>query len=139
MNAVFSTKEFEDHGRRIVDLIKEKFPEESTRRFLTIQGLKNGLKAQHAAGVVVVVVGTEDELLKLALRPALIWFDDNSVHDLMSIINRIKRQQQMNMENREDLELSWSEDYPSLTRFLWNSMKTFGPRIQSLAEIVYYA
>jgi hypothetical protein len=167
MNAVFSTKEFEDHGRRIVDLIKEKFPEESTRRFLTIQGLKNGLKAQHAAGVVVVVVGTEDELLKLALRPeipsslaivvilpsrdesllraatalrpALIWFDDNSVHDLMSIINRIKRQQQVNMENREDLELSWSEDYPSLTRFLWNSMKTFGPRIQSLAEIVYYA
>jgi hypothetical protein len=167
MNAVFSSKEFDDHGKRVFDLIKQKFPEESTRRFLTIRGLKNSLKVQHSAGVAVVVVGAEDELLDLALRPqippsmaivvilpsrdesllraatalrpALIWFDDNSVHDLMSIINRIKLQQQVNKEDLEDLELSWSEEHLNPARLLWNPARGFGSRVQSLAEIVYYA
>ena len=167
MNAVFSTKTFEAQGKRVFELLKRAYPTESTRRFLTVPALKNGLKRLYTTGVVVVVVDSEDELFELALRPslpqsmavivilpgrdesllrvagalqpALIWFDDNSVDDLMAIIGRIKVEQQIKREELEDLELSWSEEYPNLTRFLWHSMKTHGPRIQSLAEIVYYA
>ncbi len=167
MNAIFSTKKYEAQGRRVYELIREKYPTESTRRFLTIPALKNGLKRLSSTGVVVVVVNTEDEILELALppalpqslaiivilpereerllhvanalQPALIWFDDNSVEDLMAIIDRIKIEQQIKREELEDMELSWSEDYPNLTRFLWHSMRTHGPRIQGLAEIVYYA
>jgi hypothetical protein len=166
MNAIFSTRRFEAHGRRILERLKNAYPAESTRRFLTIPALKNGLKRVAATGVVVAVVESEDELLELALQPAippsqavvvilpgrdesllrvagalqpaLIWFDDNSVDDLMAIIGRIKMEQQIKREELEDMELSWSEDYPNLTRFLWHSMKN-GPNIQSLAEIVYYA
>jgi hypothetical protein len=167
MNAIFSTKKFESQGTRVFELLKEKYPAESTKRFLTIQALKNGLKRVHSNGVVVVVVSTEDELLELALQPwlpqsvatvvilpdrnesllrvasalspALIWFDDNSVVDLMTIIGRIKLEQNIHREELEDLELSWADDYPYLSGFLWHSMKNYGPRIQSLAEIAYYA
>jgi len=167
MNAIFSSKKFEAQGNRVFDLIREKYPEESTRRFLTIKALKNGLKKLYSTGVVVVVVNTEDELLELALQPAfpqsmaivvilpdrnesllriasalsptLIWFDDNSVDDLITIINRIKVEQQINREELENLELSWSEDYPHIGGFLWHSMRGYGAKIQGLAEIVYYA
>jgi hypothetical protein len=167
MNAIFSTKKFEDQGKRVFELFKQRYPAESTRRFLTIQALKNGLKRVHSNGVVVAVVSTGDELLELALQPALpqtmavvvilpdrnesllrvagalspalIWFDDNSVDDLMTIIGRIKIEQNIDRENLEDLELSWSDDHPYLSGFLWHSMKNYGPRIQSLAEIAYYA
>jgi hypothetical protein len=166
MNVVFSTGKFEAQGKTVFDLLKQKYPEESTRRFLTITAFKNALKRLYTTGVVVAVVNSEDELLELALQPALpqsmavvvilpsrdesllrvagalqpalIWFDDNSVDDLMAIIGRIKVDQQIKREELEDLELSWSEEYPNITRFLWHSMKTHGPRIQSLAEIVYY-
>jgi len=167
MNAIFNTKTFEGQGNRVFHLIKERYPKESTRRFRTIRGLKNGLKRQYSTGVVVVIVNTEEELLELALQPALpqsmaivvilpdrnesllrvasalspalIWFDDNSVDDLMSIITRIKIAQQFRREEFEDLELSWADDFPEVTRYLWHSMKNSGPHIQSLAEIVYYA
>jgi hypothetical protein len=167
MNAIFSTRKFEGQGDRVFDLMKQRYPDEPTRRYRSIPALKNGLKRQYSTGVVVVVVETEEELLELALQPALpqsmaivvilpdrnegllrvasalspalIWFDDNSVDDLMTIIARIKIQQEYHREEFEDLELSWSEDYPEVTKYLWQSMKTLGPRIQSLAEIVYYA
>ncbi|OGD11936.1 MAG: hypothetical protein A2Y86_00510 [Candidatus Aminicenantes bacterium RBG_13_62_12] len=167
MNAIFSTRELEAQGKRVFELVKNKYPAESTRRFHTIPALKNGLKRLCSTGVVVAVVNSEDELLELALppalpqsmavvvilpgrdesllrvaaalRPALIWFDDNSVEDLMAIIDRIKIDQRVKREELEDLELSWSEGYPRITRFLWHSMKTRGPSIQGLAEIVYYA
>jgi hypothetical protein len=167
MNAVYSCKKFEGQGERVLGLLKEKYPEESTRRFLTIKALKNGLKRLHSNGIVIVVVSTEEELLELAhqpaipqsmaivvilpdrnegllrdasaLSPALIWFDDNSVEDLMAIIHRIKIEQQLNREEMEELELSWSEDYPHINGFLWHPMSGYGTHIQSLAEIVYYA
>jgi hypothetical protein len=167
MNAIFSSRKFEGQGQRVLDLIKEKYPEETTKRFLSIHSLKNSLKRLYTNGIVVVVVSSEDELQDLALQPAipqsmaivvilpdrnegllrdasalspaLIWFDDNSVDDLMAIIHRIKVEQGIDREELEDLELSWSEDYPHINGFLWHSMRGYGPRIQSLAEIVYYA
>jgi hypothetical protein len=167
MNAVFSSGKFEAQGNKVLELLKKTYPAEATRRFLTIPALKNGLRRLYTTGVVVTVVNSEDELMELALQPALpqslavvvilpgrdesllrvasalqpalIWFDDNSVDDLMTIIGRIKVEQQIKREELEELDLSWSEDYPNITRFLWHSMRTHGPRVQSLAEIVYYA
>ena len=167
MNAIFSTGKFEAQGDRVFDLMGQRYPDESTRKFRSIPALKNALKRQYSTGIIVVVVDTEEELLELALQPALpqsmaivvilpdrnegllrvasalgpalIWFDDNSVDDLMMIIARIKMEQQFQRQEFEDLELSWSDDFPEVTKFLWHSMKTHGPRIQSLAEIVYYA
>jgi len=89
----------------------------------------------------VILPERNESLLRIAsaLSPTLIWFDDNSVDDLMTIINRIKVEQQINREELENLELSWSEDYPHIGGFLWHSMRGYGAKIQGLAEIVYYA
>lgn len=167
MNSIFFSPKHEDHGKKIFGLIKEKFPGESTRLFRTIPALKGSLKRVQSTGVVVVVVGDGDELLELALAPAfprstaiivilpdrnedmlglasalspaLIWFDDNSVEDLVSIIGRIKLEQKIQREKLQNLELSWSDDYPYVTNFFWFSMKSYSRRIQSLSEIAYYA
>lgn len=167
MNAIFSSKKFEGQGNRVFELIKQKYPAEATKKFHSIHSLKNSLKKLYSNGLVVVVVSTEEELQELALQPAipqsmaivvilpdrnegllrdasalspaLIWFDDNSVDDLMAIIHRIKVEQEVDREELEDMELSWSEDYPHINGFLWHSMRGYGARIQSLAEIVYYA
>jgi hypothetical protein len=167
MNSIFFTPKYETHGNRIFGLVKARFPEESTRLFHTIPALKAGLKSVHSRGVVIVIVDGEDDLVELALKPgipqnlaivvvlpdrnegllrvasalgpALIWFDDNSVDDLMSIISRIKLEQNIRREELENLELSWSDDHPHATNFFWYSMKSYSRRIQSLPEIAYYA
>jgi hypothetical protein len=167
MNAIFFSPKYEIHGKKVFGLIKERFPGESTRIFHAIPALKGSLKRVHTPGVVVVIVDNEDELLELALRPAfpenlavvvilpdrnesllrvasalspaLIWFDDNSVDDLMSIVSRIKIEQRVQREKLQNLELSWSDDYPYVTNFFWYSMKSYSRRIQSLSEIAYYA
>jgi hypothetical protein len=167
MNAIFFSPKYEAHGKKVFGLIKERFPGESTRIFHTIPALKGSVRRIHTPGLVVVIVDNEDQLVELALQPAfpeslaivvilpdrnegllrvaaalspaLIWFDDNSVDDLMSIISRIKIEQRVQRENLQNLELSWSDDYPYVTNFFWYSMKSYSQRIQSLSEIAYYA
>jgi hypothetical protein len=167
MNSIFFSPKYEVHGNKIFGLIKERFPEESTRIFRAIPALKASLARVHSTGVVIVVVDGEDELVDLAVKPgipqnlaivvvlpdrnegllrvasalspALIWFDDNSVDDLMTIISRIKLEQNIEREKLQDLELSWSDDHPYVTNFFWYSMKSYSRRIQSLPEIAYYA
>ncbi len=167
MNAIFFSPKYETHGNKIFGLVKDRFPEEKTRLFSTIPALKTGVGRVQSTGVVVVVVDGEDDLVELAVKPtipqnlaivvvlpdrnedllrvasalspALIWFDDNSVDDLMTIISRIKLEQNIQRENLQNLELSWSDDYPYVTNFFWYSMKSYSRRIQSLSEIAYYA
>jgi len=167
MNSIFFSPKYEDHGNKIFGLIKGRFPEERTRLYRDIPSLKAGLGRVHSTGIVVVIVDGEDDLLDLALKPgipqnlavvvvlpdrnegllrvasalspALIWFDDNSVDDLMTIIARIKLEQNIQREKLENLELSWSDDHPYSTSFFWYSMKNYSRRIQSLPEIAYYA
>jgi len=167
MNSVFFTPKYEAHGNKILGLVQARFPEESTRLFHTIPALKAGLKRVHSTGVVIIIVDGEDDLVELALKPgipqnlavvvvlpdrneellrvasalspALIWFDDNSVDDLMTIISRIKLEQNIHREELQNLELSWSDDSFRSTNFFWYSMKSYSRRIQSLPEIAYYA
>jgi hypothetical protein len=167
MNSIFFSPKYEAHGNKIFGLVKNRFPEESTRLFSTIPALKAGLKRVQSMGVVIVIVDGEDDLVELALKPAipqtqaivvvlpdrnegllrvasalspaLIWFDDNSVDDLMSIIVRIKLEQHVQREKLENLELSWSDDFGRASTFFWYSMKNYSRRIQSLPEIAYYA
>jgi hypothetical protein len=167
MNSIFFSPKYETHGNKIFGLAKERFPGESTRIFRAIPALKASLARVHSTGVVIVIVDGGDELVALAVKPAipqnlaivivlpdrnegllrvasalspaLIWFDDNSVDDLMTIISRIKLEQNVDRENLQNLELSWSDDYPYATTFFWYSMKSYSRRIQSLSEIAYYA
>jgi len=167
MNAIFFSPKYEAHGHKIFGLVKDRFPEESTKIFHSIPGLKAGLRSVQSPGLVVLVVDGEDELIELALKPAipqniaivvvlpdrnegllrvasalspsLIWFDDNSVDDLMTIVARIKLEQNIQRERLENLELSWSDDHVSSSSFFWFSMKNYSRRIQSLPEIAYYA
>lgn len=167
MNTIYFSEKYAIHGNKILGLMKERFPGESTRVFRTLPGLKSTLSRVHAPGLAVFIVDDEDALVELALKPAfpqnlaivivlpdrnesllrvasalspaLIWFDDNSVDDLMSIISRIKLEQKLEREKLQELELSWSDDYPYATNFFWYSMKSYSRRIQSLSEIAYYA
>ncbi len=167
MNTIFFSPKYEAHGQKIFGLVKERFPEETTKIFSAIPALKGHVGKVRSTGVVIVIVDGEDELVELALKPtipqnlatvvvlpdrnegllrvasalspALIWFDDNSVDDLMTIISRIKLEQNIQRENLQNLELSWSDDYSYATSFFWYSMKSYSRRIQSLSEIAYYA
>ena len=167
MNSIFFSPKYEAHGKKIFGLIKDRFPGEPTRLYSAIPALKASLGRVRSHGLVVVIVDGEEALLELALKPAipenqaivvvlpdrdegllrvatalspaLIWFDDNSVDDLMTIIARIKLEQNLNREDLQNLELSWSDDYPHSTNFFWFSMKSYSRRIQSLPEIAYYA
>jgi hypothetical protein len=167
MNSIFFSPKYEDHGNKIFGLIKDRFPEERTRIYREIPALKASLGRAQSPGIVVVIVDGEDALVELALKPtipqnqaivvilpdrneellrvasalspALIWFDDNSVDDLMTIIARIRLEQNIQREKLQNLELSWSDDYPYATNFFWFSMKSYSRRIQSLSEIAYYA
>jgi len=167
MNTIFFSPKHESHGHKIFGLVKERFPGETTRIYRTIPALKSGLKRVQSPGVAIVIVAEVDELLELAmppafppsmativilpdrnedmlglasaLSPALIWFDDNSVDDLMTIVARIRLEQNIRREDLQNLELSWSDDYPYATNFFWYSMKSYSRRIQSLSEIAYYA
>jgi len=167
MNTIFFSPKYETHGNKIFGLVKERFPGDSTSLFHHIPTLKASLRRVQSTGVVIVIVDGEDELVELALKPAipqnlaivvvlpdrnesllrvasalspaLIWFDDNSVDDLMLIVSRIKLEQNIRLEELQNLELSWSDDSPCATNFLWYSMKSYSRRIQSLSEIAYYA
>lgn len=167
MNAIFFSPKYEAHGMKISGMMKERFPNEPTKTFHTLSLLKGSLSRGHAPSMAVIIVDDENELFELALQPtlpqnvaivvilpdrnedllrvataaspALIWFDDNSVDDLMLIIARFKLEQNLQREDLQNLELSWSDDYPYVTNFFWYSMKSYSRRIQSLSEIAYYA
>jgi hypothetical protein len=167
MNSVFFSPKCENQGRQVYDLVKTNFPGETARIFRTIVGLKRYLKRFNCTAVAVVFVGDEDELLELALPPrlphgvalivvlpdrqeeplrlatslgpALIWFADNPVQELIQIMDRIKKEQLIQREEYEPVELSWADDFPLVSNFFWYSMKNYSRRIQSLPEIAYYA
>lgn len=167
MNAVYFSEKYSAYGHKIFELMKGKFPGESTTVFRTIPALKSRFGRVLTPGAAVFIVDDGDALVERALKPALpqnlavvvvlpdrnedllrvasalspalIWFDDNSVGDLMAIIGRLKLEQSIRREELESLELSWSDDSSYSAGFFRYSVKNYSRRIQSLPEIAYYA